>query len=309
MKILYFDCFSGISGDMTMGALLDAGGDAEALKRDLAKLNLGDAFHLHIQKKLKNGVMSTHVDVATDHVHGDHDHEHHHDHDHDDHDHDHDHDDHDHDHDHEHEHDHDHDHDHEHEHEHDHDHDHEHDHDHGHTHEHVHRGLSDVTAVIEQSDLEPEVKETAKKIFRTLAEAEAKMHGTTVDEVHFHEVGAIDAIVDVCGAAILLHQLKPDRIVCSKINVGTGYVQCAHGLFPVPAPAVAEILRGEPYFMGPGRGELCTPTGAAIVKTMADEFGRMPVMEVESVGYGAGVREMDTLNALRVFIGHDTKKA
>lgn len=289
MKILYFDCFSGISGDMTMGALLDAGGDAEALKRDLAKLNLGDAFHLHIQKKLKNGVMSTHVDVATDHVHGDHDHEHDHDHDHD--------------HDHEHEHDHDHDH------EHDHDHDHEHDHDHGHTHEHVHRGLSDVTAVIEQSDLEPEVKETAKKIFRTLAEAEAKMHGTTVDEVHFHEVGAIDAIVDVCGAAILLHQLKPDRIVCSKINVGTGYVQCAHGLFPVPAPAVAEILRGEPYFMGPGRGELCTPTGAAIVKTMADEFGRMPVMEVESVGYGAGVREMDTLNALRVFIGHDTKKA
>ena len=300
MKILYFDCFSGISGDMTMGALLDAGGDAEALKRDLAKLNLGDAFHLHIQKKLKNGVMSTHVDVATDHVHGDHDHdhehEHHHDHDHDDHDHNHDHDD-------EHHHDHD-------EHHHDHDeHDHDHDHDHGHTHEHVHRGLSDVTAVIEQSGLEPEVKETAKKIFRTLAEAEAKMHGTTVDEVHFHEVGAIDAIVDVCGAAILLHQLKPDRIVCSKINVGTGYVQCAHGLFPVPAPAVAEILRGEPYFMGPGRGELCTPTGAAIVKTMADEFGRMPVMEVESVGYGAGVREMDTLNALRVFIGHDTKKA
>ena len=292
MKILYFDCFSGISGDMTMGALLDAGGDAEALKRDLAKLNLGDAFHLHIQKKLKNGVMSTHVDVATDHVHGDHDHEHHHDHDHD-----------------EHEHDHDHEHEHEHDHDHDHEHDHDHDHDHGHTHEHVHRGLSDVTAVIEQSDLEPEVKETAKKIFRTLAEAEAKMHGTTVDEVHFHEVGAIDAIVDVCGAAILLHQLKPDRIVCSKINVGTGYVQCAHGLFPVPAPAVAEILRGEPYFMGPGRGELCTPTGAAIVKTMADEFGRMPVMEVESVGYGAGVREMDTLNALRVFIGHDTKKA
>ena len=282
MKILYFDCFSGISGDMTMGALLDAGGDAEALKRDLAKLNLGDAFHLHIQKKLKNGVMSTHVDVATDHVHGDHDHEHHHDHDHDEHDHDHDH---------------------------EHEHDLEHEHDHGHTHEHVHRGLSDVTAVIEQSGLEPEVKETAKKIFRTLAEAEAKMHGTTVDEVHFHEVGAIDAIVDVCGAAILLHQLKPDRIVCSKINVGTGYVQCAHGLFPVPAPAVAEILRGEPYFMGPGRGELCTPTGAAIVKTMADEFGRMPVMEVESVGYGAGVREMDTLNALRVFIGHDTKKA
>lgn len=288
MKILYFDCFSGISGDMTMGALLDAGGDAEALKRDLAKLNLGDAFHLHIQKKLKNGVMSTHVDVATDHVHGDHEHDH--------------------DHDHDHEHEHEHDHDHEHHHDHD-DHDHEHDHDHGHTHEHVHRGLSDVTAVIEQSGLEPEVKETAKKIFRTLAEAEAKMHGTTVDEVHFHEVGAIDAIVDVCGAAILLHQLKPDRIVCSKINVGTGYVQCAHGLFPVPAPAVAEILRGEPYFMGPGRGELCTPTGAAIVKTMADEFGRMPVMEVESVGYGAGVREMDTLNALRVFIGHDTKKA
>lgn len=259
MKILYFDCFSGISGDMTMGALLDAGGDAEALKRDLGKLNLGDAFHLHIHKALKNGVMCTHVDVATDHVH--------------------------------------------------HDHEHEHDHGHEHPHEHVHRGLKDVTAVIDSSGLDDAVKETAKRIFGTLAEAEAKMHGTTVDEVHFHEVGAIDAIVDVVGASILLHQLAPDRIVCSKVNVGSGYVQCAHGLFPVPAPAVAEILRGEPYFMGPGKGELCTPTGAAIVKTMAEEFGRMPAMEVESVGYGAGQREMDTLNALRVFIGHESKKA
>ena len=130
MKILYFDCFSGISGDMTMGALLDAGGDAEALKRDLAKLGLGDAFHLHIHKALKNGVMCTHVDVATDHVHGDHDHDHGHDHDHD----------------HEHSHDHDHDHDHEHS------HDHDHEHDHGH--EHVHRGLHDVLAVIDGSTLE-----------------------------------------------------------------------------------------------------------------------------------------------------------
>ena len=253
MKILYLDCFSGISGDMTMGALLDAGGDAEALKRDLAKLGLGDAFHLHIHKALKNGVMCTHVDVATDHVHGDHEH------------------------------------------------------DHGH--EHVHRGLHDVLAVIDGSTLEEEVKETARRIFRTLAEAEAKMHGTTVDEVHFHEVGAIDAIVDVVGAAILVHQLKPDRILCSRINVGSGYVQCAHGLFPVPAPAVAEILRGKPWFMGPGRGELCTPTGAAIAATLSEEFGRMPVFEVDAIGYGAGQREMETLNALRVIVGHESKKA
>lgn len=253
MKILYLDCFSGISGDMTMGALLDAGGDAEALKRDLAKLGLGDAFHLHIHKALKNGVMCTHVDVATDYVHGDHEH------------------------------------------------------DHGH--EHVHRGLHDVLAVIDGSTLEEEVKETARRIFRTLAEAEAKMHGTTVDEVHFHEVGAIDAIVDVVGAAILVHQLKPDRILCSRINVGSGYVQCAHGLFPVPAPAVAEILRGKPWFMGPGRGELCTPTGAAIAATLSEEFGRMPVFEVDAIGYGAGQREMETLNALRVIVGHESKKA
>ena len=278
MKILYFDCFSGISGDMTMGALLDAGGDAEALKRDLALLNLGDAFHLHIHKALKNGVMCTHVDVATDHVH-DHDHGHEHDHDHD------------------------------HIHDHEHNHDHVHEHDHEHHHEHVHRGLSDVVGVIDASGLRPEVKETARRIFTTLARAEAKMHGTTVDEVHFHEVGAIDAIVDVVGAAILIDQLKPDRIVCSKVNVGSGYVQCAHGLFPVPAPAVAEILRGKPSFMGPGKGELCTPTGAAIVSTLCEEFGRMPVMEVDSVGYGAGQREMETLNALRVFIGHESKKA
>lgn len=285
MKILYFDCFSGISGDMTMGALLDAGGDAEALKRDLAKLGLGDAFHLHIHKALKNGVMCTHVDVATDHVHGDHDHGHGHDHDHG----------------HEHSHDHDH--------EHSHDHGHDHDHDHDHEHEHVHRGLHDVLAVIDGSTLEEEVKETARRIFRTLAEAEAKMHGTTVDEVHFHEVGAIDAIVDVVGAAILVHQLKPDRILCSRINVGSGYVQCAHGLFPVPAPAVAEILRGKPWFMGPGRGELCTPTGAAIAATLSEEFGRMPVFEVDAIGYGAGQREMETLNALRVIVGHESKKA
>ncbi|HIS19367.1 MAG TPA: LarC family nickel insertion protein [Candidatus Spyradocola merdavium] len=275
MKILYLDCFSGISGDMTMGALLDAGGDAEALKRDLAKLGLGDAFHLHIHKALKNGVMCTHVDVATDHVHGDHEHDHGHDHDH--------------------------------EHSHDHGHDHDHEHDHGH--EHVHRGLHDVLAVIDGSTLEEEVKETARRIFRTLAEAEAKMHGTTVDEVHFHEVGAIDAIVDVVGAAILVHQLKPDRILCSRINVGSGYVQCAHGLFPVPAPAVAEILRGKPWFMGPGRGELCTPTGAAIAATLSEEFGRMPVLEVDAIGYGAGQREMETLNALRVIVGHESKKA
>ena len=275
MKILYFDCFSGISGDMTMGALLDAGGDAEALKRDLAKLGLGDAFHLHIHKALKNGVMCTHVDVATDHVHDDHDHGHDHDHDHG----------------------------------HDHDHEHSHDHGHDHDHEHVHRGLHDVLAVIDGSTLEEEVKETARRIFRTLAEAEAKMHGTTVDEVHFHEVGAIDAIVDVVGAAILVHQLKPDRILCSRINVGSGYVQCAHGLFPVPAPAVAEILRGKPWFMGPGRGELCTPTGAAIAATLSEEFGRMPVLEVDAIGYGAGQREMETLNALRVIVGHESKKA
>ena len=119
----------------------------------------------------------------------------------------------------------------------------------------------------------------------------------------------IDAIVDVVGAAILVHQLKPDRILCSRINVGSGYVQCAHGLFPVPAPAVAEILRGKPWFMGPGRGELCTPTGAAIAATLSEEFGRMPVLEVDAIGYGAGQREMETLNALRVIVGHESKKA
>lgn len=111
------------------------------------------------------------------------------------------------------------------------------------------------------------------------------------------------------GAAILVHQLKPDRILCSRINVGSGYVQCAHGLFPVPAPAVAEILRGKPWFMGPGRGELCTPTGAAIAATLSEEFGRMPVFEVDAIGYGAGQREMETLNALRVIVGHESKKA
>lgn len=147
------------------------------------------------------------------------------------------------------------------------------------------------------------MRSTAIAIFRRLAQAEAKIHGTTPDEVHFHEVGAIDAIVDIVGSSILYHFYNPEQTISSPVNLGSGYVRCAHGLFPVPAPAVAEILRGAPVYSGPGRGELTTPTGAAIVTTLAKSFGKLPHMEIGSIGYGFGKREMETLNALRVYLG------
>ena len=373
MKTLYFDCFSGISGDMTLGALIDASPYAqEVLREGLSAIGMEDYYELRVAKILKTGVMGTSVDVIDlgaravplqgaggcscghDHAHEhdhNHDHEHGHEHDHEyEHEHEHNHDHghghececghdhghghececgHDHGHDHEckcghdhghghececgHEHGHDHGHDHEcecgHEHGHDHDHDcececgHDHGHDHDHDGGHAHRGLSDIIAIIEGGTLNADVKRTATTIFRRLAYAEAKIHGTTPEEVHFHEVGAIDAIVDIVGSSILYHYYNPEQTISSPVNLGSGYVRCAHGLFPVPAPAVAEILRGMPVYSGPGRGELTTPTGAAIVATLAQSFGKLPHMEVGSIGYGFGQREMETLNALRVYLG------
>src|SRR5215211_6382069 len=177
-------------------------------------------------------------------------------------------------------------------------------------HEHKHRHLSDIKQIIEASGLREAVKQRAVQIFTRLAEAEARVHNEPVDHVHFHEVGALDAIVDVVGAAICFDALQLDRFICSPIHVGSGMVKMAHGQFPIPPPAVTELLKGVPFYAADVKGELLTPTGAAIITTVCDEYGPIPQMTTESTGYGAGTREYpDFPNVLRVFIGETESNA
>jgi uncharacterized protein (DUF111 family) len=347
MKTLYFDCFSGVSGDMVIGALIDAGADPIKLVEELKKLNIEDEYELTWKKVIKNGITSTKFDVVLvnhedghvhthDHNH-DHDHNHTHDHNHEhghthSHDHNHNHDhyhehghthtqdhnhdhehahSHDHDHDeHEHTHSHDHDHDHEHTHNHDHDHNHghthshDHDHDHSHHHHHDHRSYKDIVRLIEEADFSQQVKDTSLKIFKKIGEAEGHIHGVPLENVHFHEVGAVDSIIDIIGAAILIHQLEISVIKSSPIPVGTGKIRIDHGIYPVPAPATLEILKGIPIEHSEVRFELTTPTGAAIIAVLAEEFCSIPSMKVSSIGYGAGTKTLkDRPNVVRVIIG------
>ncbi len=327
-RILYLDCFSGISGDMFLGAMLDAGASFERIKAGLSLLGLDSEFSLLNEPGQRQGITGTSFDVIV-HKHG-HDHDHDHDHDHEhghghghSHGHDHDHS-HDHDHDHSHEHGHSHEHDHEHHHEHDHehghshgddhghihahDHDHAHEHDHEHEHEHSHehgRSYAQIRTLIEQSALNDKVKQTALAVFAVIGEAEAAVHGVTLEDVHFHEVGAVDSIVDIVGAALALADLEITEVVCSPLVDGSGTILCQHGMIPVPVPAVARMLQNTdiPFSTCDIPTELITPTGMGIVKALADSFGAMPAMRVQSVGYGFGQREIGRLNALRVFIG------
>lgn len=305
MKTLYFDCFSGISGDMVIGALLDAGADPQILVQELKKLQFEDEYELEWKKVVKNGITSTKFDVILKNDDSNHTHEHHHDHGHThDHNHDHHHEhDHSHGHSHDHHHEHDHSHSHSHDHHHEHDHSHSHSHDHGH-HHHSHRSYKDIVKMIEESELAPEVKETSLKIFRKIGEAEGLIHGLPLDKVHFHEVGAVDSIIDIVGAAILLHQLEITTIKSSSVPVGTGKIHIDHGIYPVPAPATLEILKGVPIEQSDIRFELTTPTGAGIVSVLTEEFCSFPSMKVTSIGYGAGTKTFkDRPNVLRVIIG------
>ena len=238
MKIAYFDCFSGASGDMILGAMLDAGLSLELLQQELAKLGLS---HYAVERAavVKNGISGSQALV---HVEEDH-------------------------------------------------------------HHHHHRHLADITAIIEKSTLSTAVKRDSVRIFTRLAEAEAKVHNTTPDRIHFHEVGAMDAIIDVVGGVIGLHALGIESVICSPLHVGTGTVTCAHGTLPVPAPATAELVRGRPVYSSGVQGELLTPTGAAILTTLADDFGPLPAMTVESIGHGAGSADRSIANMLRIFIG------
>jgi uncharacterized protein (TIGR00299 family) protein len=236
MSRIYFDCFSGASGDMIVGSLIDLGVPLDQITGELQKLNLRN-YSLSASKVVKAGITATKFTVH-------------------------------------------------------------------HGHEHVHRNLSTIEKLIRGSELNDRIKDSATKIFVHLAEAEARVHGSTVDKIHFHEVGAIDSIVDIVGACIGFELLGVEEILASPLNVGKGSVKTAHGILPVPAPATAELLKGIPIYTNHIEGELVTPTGAAILSTLAKKFGGLPAFEIESIGYGAGTRDMPgSANVLRVFKG------
>ncbi len=300
-KILYFDILSGISGDMTIGALLDLNEniDIDMLEVELSKLNI-EGYKITSKKTQKNGITGTKFDVLLDsesnvfetvhkHAHKGHAHKHDHSHDHN----------HSHDHDHSHGHDHSHDHDHSN----NHIHAHVHNHDNGHSHEHHHRSYRDIVELIDRSSLKENVKKLSKDIFLNVGLAEAKVHDKSLDEVHFHEVGAIDSIVDIVGTAICIDALGVDEIISSPVHVGTGFVKSQHGVIPVPAPATLEILKGVPIYSRGIRSELVTPTGAAIIKTIARDYLSLPEMVIEKIGYGHGTKDLEITNSLRVVIG------
>jgi len=284
MRTLYLDCFSGISGDMFIGALIDAGGDSTLLEEELQKLNISEEYKLSWRKVVKNGISSTKFDVelseTADHKYAD-GHQHNHKHE-------------------------DVDHNHEHEHS-DHHHKHEHSDHHEHSHHHSHRAYQDIVKLIDGSQLSQEVKETSLNIFRKIGEAEGLIHGISLEKVHFHEVGAVDSIIDIVGASILINKLEIQKIKSSPVCVGAGKVHIDHGIYPIPAPATLEILKGVPLQQSNIKSELTTPTGAAIVSVLSEEFCTVPSMTVQAVGYGAGTKDFEKHpNVLRVIIGEES---
>ena len=275
MRTLYLDCFAGASGDMFIGALLDCGLDFELLKAELAKLGV-EGYELSLTRVDRSGINSAKFDVhLNSEVHHHHTHNDHH-----------------------------------------HDHSHEHHHDHSHetnpksstqnstSHNHDHRSLSTIKHIISTSSLSASVKERALTIFQRIGEAESKIHGIPIETVHFHEVGAVDSIVDIIGACIGLEALKIEKIISAPLHLGSGTFNCAHGTYPVPGPATAELLKGVPSYSKDIEGELVTPTGAAIISTLAASYGNLPAMKIERVGYGAGTRSYPKFpNVLRAIIG------
>ena len=287
MRIAYLECFSGISGDMFLGALVDAGVRPQLLEDTVAALAVG--AKLQITRVIRSGISATKVDVWVDgekdmpreeywakqdaaHTHS-------------------------------------------------HDHPHGHDHDHGnhehaagdgssvetsapHRHDHVHHGLKEIRKIISAAAISESAKKTAISIFEALGAAEAKIHNAAVEEIHFHEVGSVDAIVDIVCAAVGAEALRVEEIICSSLNVGGGTVKCAHGNFPVPAPATVELLKDAPVYSSGVQAELVTPTGAAIAKTLVRRFGSFPEMKIEKSGYGAGSRDfLGHPNVMRLVVG------
>ncbi|MBZ9685020.1 nickel pincer cofactor biosynthesis protein LarC [Clostridium estertheticum] len=266
MKILYYDCFSGISGDMNLGALLDLGIDEKYLIDELDKLKL-NGYEIKVSRGIRKGIEGTKVDVILEDLHGDAEGTHHHQHlngenvD-------------------------------------------------GHSHGHIinkhshheQRNLKDIEKIIDCSELSSKVKELSKKMFMKVALAEAKVHGKPLYEVHFHEVGAVDSIVDIVGASICISYLNVDKIMSSSVELGGGFVKCAHGIIPVPAPATVEILKGIPVKLGAVPFETTTPTGAAILAANVCEFKDNNNFIVNKIGYGIGNRDTEIPNVLRVML-------
>lgn len=298
-KILYLECSSGISGDMTAAALLDAGADEAAVRRALESLPV-DGFEVRITRVVKSGLDVCDFDVVLDAAHENHDHDmaylHGHEHG--------EASAHDHDHEHERAHGEAHVHDHDHTHGETHVHDHDHAHDGGHRHEH--RGMAEIGAIIDAADMTDRAKEIARAVFAVIAEAEARAHGVSVDQVHFHEVGAVDSIADIVAIAAALDGLDVDDVVVSDLVEGTGTVRCQHGIIPVPVPAVVNIAaaHGLPLRITDVRGELVTPTGAAVAAAVRTRDALPERFIIERVGMGAGKRAYETPGILRAMILH-----
>lgn len=235
MTILYFDCFSGVAGDMILGALIDLGVDSAVLKKELQKLPL-TGYDILVKKVESNHIAAIDVTVTV-------------------------------------------------------------------TEEQHHRSLSDIIDLLKRSALDDIVKRLSQEIFQNLGEAEAKIHNVDVEEVHFHEVGAVDSIIDIVGSVIGIRELQVDRIYCSPLPLGHGFVSCDHGLLPLPAPATVELLKGIPVYAVDRNQETVTPTGAAVMKTLADSFGDMPLMKIKRIGYGGGKIPSTYPNLLRVYLG------
>jgi pyridinium-3,5-bisthiocarboxylic acid mononucleotide nickel chelatase len=241
MKLAYFDCFSGISGDMTLGALIDAGCDVEHLRTGLRGLAV-PGWELTAEKVWKNGMAATYAKVKTED-------------------------------------------------------------------QQKHRSLSAILEILEKSQLAPLVRERAAAIFAKLGEAEARVHDVPLEKIHFHEVGAVDAIVDIVGASIGFDALGIEKFACSALNVGGGTAKMAHGILPVPAPATANLLQGKPTYSNGVQKELVSPTGAAIVATLCDLFGPQPPMSVTKIGYGAGTLDLEGQpNVVRIMIGEAAER-
>jgi len=240
MKIAYFDCFSGISGDMTVGALLDAGLKIETLEKELKKLGLS-GYQLEVNKVAKKGISATKFNVKI-------------------------------------------------------------------KEEGVERRFKDILTILEESKLDEEIKKETKKIFFNIAQAESKIHQKDIDKIHFHEIGGLDSIIDIASAVIGIKTLGIEEIHSSALPVGKGFVKCAHGVIPVPAPATLELLKNIPTYSGGIESEMITPTGAAIISTLAKNFGERPLMKIERIGYGAGEKEFTIPNLLRVSIGEKILK-
>lgn len=281
MKLLYIECNMGAAGDMLMGALADLLPDCRAFAERMNHLGM-PGVHIELQDSVKCGIKGIHaqvtvheaeeesqdVSLGSSETHPEehsalHSHGHGESSD---------------------------------------PHEHVSAHNHG-GHSHVHHGIREIETLIDKMDLPEKVKEDIRGVYHILAEAEASVHGRSVSEVHFHEVGTLDALADITGCALLIRELGADRIITSPVNVGYGQVRCAHGILPVPAPATARILEGIPCYAGCVEGELCTPTGAAILKYFTDSYGRLPQMVMQKTGYGMGKKDFSAANCVRVMTG------